>query len=226
MFRTSLAGTTAFNSRRDAHKYRIDCTNRGRARAMSSGTPKRLPRTERVLKEFIQKLDLGEFDEKLHDALQESTKVAASCSTQAFRTNRAGVMGYCLDGMPGVRELFWRRYAKMRPFGADTILFINAVPICVECDEKREQVASPHHLAEKTRDDSSQSSRSQDAYSTASRKCCLQVRRQTASRYVKQIEELLGGTFPCQGDEGDVTQPLHHARLPHSRHERRSGERS
>ena len=41
---------------------------------MSSGTPKCLPRAERVLKEFIQKLDLGGYDGKLHEALKDLTK--------------------------------------------------------------------------------------------------------------------------------------------------------
>ena len=41
---------------------------------MSPGSPKCIPRTERVLKEFIQKLDLGEFDGKLHEALKDLTK--------------------------------------------------------------------------------------------------------------------------------------------------------
>ena len=41
---------------------------------MSPGSPKCIPRTERVLKEFIQKLDLGEFDGKLHEALRDLTK--------------------------------------------------------------------------------------------------------------------------------------------------------
>jgi len=41
---------------------------------MSSGRPKCLPRAEKVLKEFIQKLDLGEFDGKLHEALKDLTK--------------------------------------------------------------------------------------------------------------------------------------------------------
>ena len=41
---------------------------------MSSGSPKCVPRAERVLKEFIQKLDLGEFDGKLHEALKDLTK--------------------------------------------------------------------------------------------------------------------------------------------------------
>jgi len=41
---------------------------------MSPGSPKCIPRTERVLKEFLQKLDLGEFDGKLHGALKDLTK--------------------------------------------------------------------------------------------------------------------------------------------------------
>lgn len=41
---------------------------------MSSGSPKCIPRTERVLKEFLQKLDLGEFDGKLPEALRDLTK--------------------------------------------------------------------------------------------------------------------------------------------------------
>jgi hypothetical protein len=41
---------------------------------MSSGSPKCIPRTERVLKEFLQKLDLGEFDGKLPEALRNLTK--------------------------------------------------------------------------------------------------------------------------------------------------------
>jgi len=41
---------------------------------MSSGSPKCIPRAERVLKEFIQKLDLGQFDGKLHEALKDLTK--------------------------------------------------------------------------------------------------------------------------------------------------------
>jgi len=28
--------------------------------------------------------------------------------------------------------------------GADTILFVNGVPYCVECDEQREKQAEPH----------------------------------------------------------------------------------
>jgi hypothetical protein len=41
---------------------------------MSPGASKCIPRTERVLREFIQKLDLGEFDGKLHEALKDLTK--------------------------------------------------------------------------------------------------------------------------------------------------------
>jgi hypothetical protein len=41
---------------------------------MSPASSKCIPRTERVLREFIQKLDLGEFDGKLHEALKELTK--------------------------------------------------------------------------------------------------------------------------------------------------------
>jgi len=41
---------------------------------MFPGSPKCIPRTERVLKEFLQKLDLGEFDGKLHEALKDLTK--------------------------------------------------------------------------------------------------------------------------------------------------------
>ena len=41
---------------------------------MSSGSAKCVPRTDRLLKEFIQKLDLGEFDGKLHEALKDLTK--------------------------------------------------------------------------------------------------------------------------------------------------------
>jgi hypothetical protein len=41
---------------------------------MSPDSPKCIPRTERVLREFIQKLDLGEFDGKLHEALKDLTK--------------------------------------------------------------------------------------------------------------------------------------------------------
>jgi len=41
---------------------------------MSPGSAKCIPRTERVLKEFLQKLDLGEFDGKLHEALRDLTK--------------------------------------------------------------------------------------------------------------------------------------------------------
>jgi len=40
---------------------------------MTAGS-KCIPRTERVLREFIQKLDLGEFDGKLHEALKDLTK--------------------------------------------------------------------------------------------------------------------------------------------------------
>ena len=41
---------------------------------MFPGSPKCIPRTERVLKEFNQKLDLSEFDGKLHDPLKDLTK--------------------------------------------------------------------------------------------------------------------------------------------------------
>jgi len=41
---------------------------------MLPGSPKCIPRTERVLKEFLQRLDLGEFDGKLHEALKDLTK--------------------------------------------------------------------------------------------------------------------------------------------------------
>ena len=41
---------------------------------MFPGSRKCIPRTERVLKEFLQKLDLGEFDGKLHEALKDLTK--------------------------------------------------------------------------------------------------------------------------------------------------------
>ena len=41
---------------------------------MSSGAPKCVPRSDRVLKEFIRKLDLGELDGKLSDALKDLTQ--------------------------------------------------------------------------------------------------------------------------------------------------------
>jgi hypothetical protein len=41
---------------------------------MSSGSPKCIPRTERVLKEFLQKLDLGEFGGKLPEVIRDLTK--------------------------------------------------------------------------------------------------------------------------------------------------------
>lgn len=41
---------------------------------MLPASPKCIPRTERVLKEFIQKLDMGEFDGRLHEALKDLTK--------------------------------------------------------------------------------------------------------------------------------------------------------
>jgi len=41
---------------------------------MSSGSSKCAPRTDRLLKEFIHKLDLGEFDGKLNEALKDLTK--------------------------------------------------------------------------------------------------------------------------------------------------------
>ncbi len=36
--------------------------------------------------------------------------------------------------------------------GADTILFINGIPICVECDEEREKKTPQYHLLAKTQD--------------------------------------------------------------------------
>jgi len=41
---------------------------------MSTSKPNAPAKADRFLKEFIQRLDLGEFDGKLHEALKDLTK--------------------------------------------------------------------------------------------------------------------------------------------------------
>jgi len=61
---------------------------------------------------------------------------------------------YCLDGIDrlGIARYAGRAMHKCVLCGADTILFINGIPICVECDEEREKKTPQYHLLAKTQD--------------------------------------------------------------------------